>query len=147
MPSENVPFKEEEAKTALMPSTSPVVTKIIRPSVPHLPFRSPYNRSLLDSHPQRSIWEIPDSEIVFSSNFCSGNMTRASRGIIKNSFDIWVAGDAAPHLPDQYHRTWFYFSVTGVPQGEMLTFNFKNLSNQVSSHEFHNQDCNCFTQS
>ena len=60
-------------------------------------------------------------------------MTRASKGILKNSFDIWVAGDAAPHLLDQYHRTWFYFSVTGVPQGEMLSFTFKNLSNQVSS--------------
>ena len=73
--------------------------QIVRPAA-QIPFRLPYNRSLLDSYPQRSIWEIPDSSIVFSSNFCSGNMTRASKGILKNSFDIWVAGDAAPHLPD-----------------------------------------------
>ena len=35
-------------------------------------------------------------------------------------------------MEGEYYRTWFYFSVTGVPQGELLTFTFKNLSNQVS---------------
>jgi len=35
-------------------------------------------------------------------------------------------------MDGEYYRTWFYFSVTGVSQGELLTFTFKNLSNQVS---------------
>ena len=60
-------------------------------------------------------------------------MTRASKSVVKNTFDIWVATDASPHINDGYLRTWFYFSVTGVPSGEMLTFTFKNLSNQVSN--------------
>ena len=69
---------------------------------------------------------------MFSSEFCSGNLTRAQRGYLKNNFDIWVASDASPHMEGEYYRTWFYFSVTGVPQGELITFTFKNLSNQVS---------------
>ena len=59
-------------------------------------------------------------------------MSRAQRGYQKGHFDIWVACDASPHMEGEYYRTWFYFSVTGVPQGELLTFTFKNLSNQVS---------------
>ena len=43
---------------------------------------------------------MADSNIVFSSDFCSGNMTRAVKGILKNTYDIWVAGDAAPHMLD-----------------------------------------------
>ncbi len=59
-------------------------------------------------------------------------MAKATRGYQKNNFDIWVACDAAPHMEGEYYRTWFYFSVTGVPMGELCTFTFKNLSNQVS---------------
>ena len=70
---------------------------------------------------------------MFNSDFCSGNLARAQRGYLKNSFDLWVASDASPHMESEYYRTWFYFSVTGVPAGEMLTFTFKNLSNQVSN--------------
>lgn len=67
-------------------------------------------------------------------------MARAQRNYQKNFFDIWVAGDASPHMDSsgEYYRTWFYFSVTGVPQGELLTFTFKNLSNQVSGIQ---RDC------
>lgn len=45
-----------------------------------------------------------------------------------------MAADSAPFLEGDFYRTWFYFSVTGVPQGEQLTFTFKNLNNQVSLH-------------
>ena len=64
-------------------------------------------------------------------------MSKATRGFQKNNFDIWVACDASPHMDTEHYRTWFYFSVTGVPQGELVTFTFKNLNNQVSE-EVHN---------
>jgi hypothetical protein len=35
-------------------------------------------------------------------------------------------------MSGDYYKTWFYFSVTGVPQGDSVTFTFKNLHNQVS---------------
>jgi hypothetical protein len=76
---------------------------------------------------------IPDSKIVIRSDFCSGNLSRACRGREKNQFDLWVAQDSEPHIKNvDYYKTWFYFSITGVPQGEQLTFTFRNLHNQVS---------------
>jgi hypothetical protein len=39
-----------------------------------------------------------------------------------------VSHDGAPYQEDGY-KTWFYFSVKGVTQGEQLTFTFKNLNN------------------
>ena len=59
-------------------------------------------------------------------------MSKAARGYQKNNYDIWVSCDASPHMDGEYYRTWFYFSVTGIPAGELVTFTFKNLSNQVS---------------
>lgn len=41
------------------------------------PFVSPYPKAQLESFPQRTRWAIPDSKIVFSSEFCSGNLARA----------------------------------------------------------------------
>jgi hypothetical protein len=75
--------------------------------------------------------QIPDSKIVISSNFCSGNLARATRSASqKNEFNLWVASDSEPHFKNtDFYRTWFYFSITGVPQGEQLTFTFKNLHN------------------
>lgn len=92
-------------------------------------FKSPYDPKQLASYPQRTRWEIPDSKIVFSSEFCSGNLAKATRGQNKNCFDLWVCSDSAPFLEGDYYRTWFYFSITGVPSGEVLTFTFKNLNN------------------
>jgi len=79
------------------------------------PWQSIYSRQLLESFPMRTRWEIPESNIVFSSEFCSGNMSRVQRGFQKNCFDIWISSDASPHVDGDYYRTWFYFSVTGVP--------------------------------
>lgn len=84
-------------------------------------------------HPARTTTYFPegkDHQIVFDSNFCSGNLSRVCRGSQKNEFWLWVSNDGAPYQDDGY-RTWFYFSVKGVPIGEQLTFVFKNLSNQA----------------
>lgn len=48
---------------------------------------------------------------------------------------MWISQDAAPYFEADNYKTWFYFSVTGVPQGEVVTFNFKNLNNQVRIDE------------
>ena len=95
-------------------------------------FKSPHDPKLLQSYPQRTRTEIADTKIVFSSDFCSGNLDRVQKGFNKNCYDLWVAADSAPFLEGDFYKTWFYFSVTGVPQGEQLTFTFKNLNNQVS---------------
>lgn len=53
-----------------------------------------------------------------------------TRGTQRNEYFLWVSHDGAPYLDDGY-KTWFYFSVRGVPQGEQLTFTFKNLNVQT----------------
>lgn len=68
--------------------------------------------------------------MTLSSAFCSGNLSKA----VKTgpfTYDLWISPDAAPYIQGDYYRTWFYFSVSGVPFGETATFNFKNLNNQV----------------
>lgn len=39
-------------------------------------FKSPHDPKLLQTFPQRTRTEISDSKIVFSSDFCSGNLAR-----------------------------------------------------------------------
>lgn len=39
-------------------------------------FKSPHDPKLLQTFPQRTRTEIADSKIVFSSDFCSGNLAR-----------------------------------------------------------------------
>lgn len=51
-------------------------------------------------------------------------MTMAQKAKEKNTYEIWVANDAMPHTQVEGYKTWFYFSVTGVPQGEQLFFKF-----------------------
>jgi len=75
-------------------------------------------REMCNNFPGRITQEIPDSKIVFSSNFCSGNLSAVKRGLQKNQFDLYVAADGAPYAEGDYYRTWWYFSVTGVTQGE-----------------------------
>lgn len=42
---------------------------------------------------------------------------------------MWISNDAAPYT-DHGYKTWFYFSIKGVPQGENITFTFKNANEQ-----------------
>jgi hypothetical protein len=88
--------------------------------------------SLRFAHPERittTFDEGKEVQITFSSDFCSGNMSRVARGNQRGEYLLWISNDTAPYN-DQGYRTWFYFSVKGVPQGEQLTFTFRNLNEQ-----------------
>jgi hypothetical protein len=68
-----------------------------------------------------------------SSDFDSGNLSFAERAnsvlvsfaIIQ--YNIWIGTDH----PDNNYRTWFYFWVEGVTKDTTVTFNIKNMHNQV----------------
>lgn len=71
-------------------------------------------------HPERitqKFNEGKDTVITFSSDFDSGNMSRVCRGNQRGEYFLWISNDGAPYTENGY-RTWFYFSVKGVPQGE-----------------------------
>jgi len=96
------------------------------------PLAHPESVHLRAVHPQRmtaKFQESRDTVITFDSDFCSGNLSKVTKGNNKNEYFLWISHDSAPYLEDGY-RTWFYFSVHGVPQGEQLTFTFKNLNVQ-----------------
>ena len=87
----------------------------------------PDQEHLRQVHPQRITSKF--DSITFDSNFCSGNLSNVTRGLTRNEFNLWVSADGAPYTSEVGSKTWFYFSVSGVPYGEQLTFTFKNLSN------------------
>ena len=53
-------------------------------------------------------------------------LSKVLKGNNRGEYFLWISHDSAPYLEDGY-RTWFYFSVHGVPQGEQLTFTFKKF--------------------
>lgn len=51
-------------------------------------------------HPQRTTArfnESGDTNITFDSDFCSGNLSRVTRGSVKNEFWLWISPDGAPY--------------------------------------------------
>jgi hypothetical protein len=48
-------------------------------------------------------------------------------------FYMYISEDSLPYTPlasGSNYRTWFYFSVTGVPRGETVIFSMRNMNNQ-----------------
>jgi len=49
-------------------------------------------------------------------------------------FHLYISEDSLPYTQlsggAQNYRTWFYFNVTGVPEGETVTFSIRNMNNQ-----------------
>lgn len=69
------------------------------------------------THPERITQKFEEGKktsITFSSDFCSGNLSKVCRGNQRNEYFLWISNDTAPYN-DQGYRTWFYFSVKGVP--------------------------------
>jgi len=83
--------------------------------------------TLRQSHPQQNDFEF--DKIRVSSKFDSGNLASCTL-VTKNVFHLTISEDSKPYSTAGHYRTWFYFSVTGVPQGETLTFSMRNMNNQ-----------------
>lgn len=72
--------------------------------------------------------------VKFSSEFDSGNLSfvekASSMAVISPAmqYDIWIGTDH----PENNYRTWFYFWFEGVGRGSTVTFNVKNMHNQVT---------------
>ena len=44
---------------------------------------------------------------------------------------MWIAPDALMYASENSYRTWFFFSVTGLPaKARTIRFTLKNMSNQ-----------------
>ena len=89
---------------------------------------------LHDQHPQQNTFTFTyESEqpkmITISSEFDSGNIALC-QDTAPYSYSIFMSEDGLPYSAKGHYRTWFYFSVTGVPTGQALIFAIKNMNNQ-----------------
>jgi hypothetical protein len=72
-----------------------------------------------------------DDKITISSEFDSGNLARCKQlDSAKNTFYMYMSQDSEPYTDKGHYRTWFYFSVSGVPANTTLTFVMRNMNNQ-----------------
>lgn len=76
-------------------------------------------------------------DVTFSSNFDNGNLARAEQTPNK-SFDykIWTAPDNMGMPHQSKHCAWFYFMVTGLPQGCVLRIQIVNTSNHSGLYKY-----------
>ncbi len=84
---------------------------------------------LINKHPERNTFHFEDSPVVVSSDFCSGNLARCNK-VGKSLLQCYISEDSKPYSTEGHYRTWFYFSVTNVPQGDTITFSMRNMNNQ-----------------
>lgn len=78
----------------------------------------------------KGTWEFYDEQpnggakklfAKFTSDFCSGNLAGVTR-VAPTKFELHIANDNMGADWATNNKMWFYFSVTGVPQGTTLSF-------------------------
>jgi hypothetical protein len=73
-----------------------------------------------------------DSGISFSSNFDNGNLAKVVQGSKPYDFKIWTAPDS----PQAKSSAWFYFCISGLPQGCALRIQVINTSNHAGLYKY-----------
>jgi cytosolic carboxypeptidase protein 5 len=67
-------------------------------------------------YPAHNVFEIDG--VTFSSNFDNGNLLSVEKtGRKTHEYQIWAASDNHGSPQQSRHCTWFYFTVSGLPQG------------------------------
>ena len=59
--------------------------------------------------------------ITVSSRFDSGNLEECEQ-VGYNNFDLYISPDSAPYADEEFYRSYYQFLVTGVPNGDTLSF-------------------------
>ena len=76
-------------------------------------------------------------EVTFSSNFDNGNLARVEQVPNKSyDFRIWTAPDNMGTEYQSKHCAWYYFMVTGLPQGCVLRIQIVNTSNHSGLYKY-----------
>ena len=75
--------------------------------------------------------------VTFSSNFDNGNLLRVEQVPNKpHDFRIWTAPDNTGTSYQSKHCAWFFFVVTGLPQGCVLRIQIVNASNHSGLYKY-----------
>ena len=91
----------------------------------------PESHGILEEQPQQGQWNFENGMVV-SSQFCSGNLGRCAlkTDTEEVGFDLFMSGDGLPYTATGHYKSWFYFSITGVPKDSVVTFSVKNMALQ-----------------
>lgn len=85
--------------------------------------------------PAHNIFNFGD--VTFSSNFDNGNLAKVEQVPNKSfEFRIWTAPDNMGSSYQSKHCAWYYFMVTGLPQGCVLRIQIVNTSNHSGLYKF-----------
>jgi len=91
---------------------------------------NPADLGVLTEQPQQNTFKF--DEITISSEFCSGNLGRCVQveDAENTTFNMWMSGDGLPYQSSGHYKSWFYFSVKGLPREGRVTFSVKNMALQ-----------------
>ena len=73
-------------------------------------------------------------KVIINSNFDGGNCSGAEKisqstvRLVITQYAIWIGADH----PKNPYRMWFHFSIEGISKNSLLTFQIKNMQNQVN---------------
>eukprot|EP00291_Cryptomonas_curvata_P001003 CAMPEP_0172193632 /NCGR_PEP_ID=MMETSP1050-20130122/25081_1 /TAXON_ID=233186 /ORGANISM="Cryptomonas curvata, Strain CCAP979/52" /LENGTH=108 /DNA_ID=CAMNT_0012869247 /DNA_START=70 /DNA_END=392 /DNA_ORIENTATION=+ len=79
-------------------------------------------------YPSQGTWRF--GSLVFSSEFCSGNIASVTQ-LSETSYELCTSPDCAGTQYETSYRTWFYFSVSGVKKDQLLNLCISNLNPQT----------------
>jgi Cytosolic carboxypeptidase N-terminal domain len=77
--------------------------------------------------PGHNVFEF-ESGVTFSSNFDNGNLLAVDKMSKPHEYKIYTAQDNHGSPCQSKHTAWFYFVVTGLPQGVTLRINIGNAT-------------------
>jgi len=81
-----------------------------------------------DQNPQHITREYDG--VTISSRFDGGNLEECEQ-VGYNNFDLFISPDSAPYADEELYRSFYQFLVTGVPNGDTLSFSIRNMKNQT----------------
>lgn len=67
---------------------------------------------------------LPRGELLFRSDFESGNLGKVKELVLQREYDLQIQPDSHNHR----YRVWFYFSVSNVRQKQVVVLNITNFS-------------------
>ena len=87
----------------------------------------PAELGILTEQPQQSTTKFP-SGVTISSEFDSGNLANCSQAEGKDKLiNCWMSGDGLPYTNVGHYKSWFYFSINGIQNGDTYTFCMRNM--------------------
>ena len=127
LPQRRTPLEFEDSKSDQQDSIKLSAEKSGRPAA--IPASTCLDDIAINPrHPQQNTFHM-NRGITISSEFDSGNLSRCVQSDSDyKHFTCYMSGDGLPYTNVGHYRTWFYFNVKGVQNGDTCTFAIKGMA-------------------